>query len=97
MALSMSSTPLKASANGLLELDLTNGDDVQIDNILFVTPKGEAVQFGALSDNIVTDIKSVGTSDAEEIYDLSGRKMNVRREQLPRGIYIINQKKVVIK
>ena len=93
----MSSTPLKASANGLLELDLTNGDDVQIDNILFVTPKGEAVQFGALSDNIVTDIKSVGTSDAEEIYDLSGRKMNVRREQLPRGIYIINQKKVVIK
>ena len=97
MALSMSSTPLKASANGLLELDLTDGGDVQIGNIMFVTPQGEAVLIDALSDNVVTDINSIGISEVEEIYDLSGRKMNVRREQLPKGVYIINQKKVVIK
>ncbi len=97
MALSMSSTPLKASANGLLELDLTDGGDVQIGNIMFVTPQGEAVLIDALSDNVVTDINSIGISEVEEIYDLSGRKMNVRREQLPKGIYIINQKRVVIK
>ncbi len=97
MALSMSSTPLKASANGLLELDLTDGGDVQIGNIMFVTPQGEAVLIDALSNNVVTDINSIGISEVEEIYDLSGRKMNVRREQLPKGIYIINQKRVVIK
>ena len=97
MALSMNSTPLKASANGVIELNLSNGGDVQIDNILFVTPQGKAVQFGALSDYIVTDIKSVEPSEADEIYDLSGRKMNVSRTQLPKGFYIINKKKVFIK
>ena len=97
MALSMSNTPLKASANELLDLDLTDGSDVQIGNIMFVTPQGEAVLFEALSENIVTGIMSVCTSGSEEIYDLSGCKLNVRREQLPKGIYIINQKKVVIK
>ena len=97
MALSMNSTPLKASSNGLLELDLTDDGDVQINNIMFVTPQGEAVNFDSLTDNVVTSINDIETSEPEEIYDLSGRKMNVCREQLPKGVYIINGKKVVIK
>ena len=97
MALSMNSTPLKASPDGLLELDLTDGGDVQISNIMFVTPQGEAVGFESLTDNVVTSINDIDTSEPEEIYDLSGRKMNVSREQLSKGVYIINGKKVVIK
>lgn len=97
MALSMNSTPLQAYSDRLLELGMNEGNDVQIDNILFVTPQGEAVPFSILSDNITTDIKTVGISEAEDIYDLSGRKINVNRTQLPKGVYIINKKKVFIK
>lgn len=97
MALSMNSTPLQVYSDRLLELGMNEGDDVQIDNILFVTPQGEAVPFSILSDNITTDIKTVGISEAEDIYDLSGRKINVNRTQLPKGVYIINKKKVFIK
>lgn len=97
MALSMNSTPLQVYSDRLLELGMNEGDDVQIDNILFVTPQGEAVPFSILSDNITTDIKTVGISEAEDIYDLSGRKINVNRTQLPKGVYIINKKKIFIK
>ena len=97
MALSMNSTPLQAYSDRLLELGMNEGDDVQIDNILFVTPQGEAVPFSIISDNITTDIMTVGISEAEDIYDLSGRKINVNRTQLPKGVYIINKKKVFIK
>ena len=86
MALSMNSTPLQAYSDRLLELGMNEGNDVQIDNILFVTPQGEAVPFSILSDNITTDIKTVGISEAEDIYDLSGRKINVNRTQLPKGV-----------
>lgn len=97
MALSMSNTPLKTSAGELLELDFSAGGDTQIRNILLVTPQGEAVHFESLSDNVITSIKHIGTSEKKDIYDLSGRKMDVNRQQLPRGFYIVNQKKVVIK
>ena len=98
LGLSMKSERLKAATSGLLELSLSDVGSVQIDDIMFVTPKGEAVRFGAPSYNNATGIEGVTTSQIEEdIYDLSGRKMSVRREQLPKGVYIINQQKVVIK
>ncbi len=97
LALSLNNTPLSAAAEGLLKLDLSNGDDVQIGNILFVTPQGEEVQMEALSRNIVTDIADIKTSQNTEIYDLSGRKLDVDLKQLPKGLYIINGKKVMAK
>ena len=98
LGLSMKSERLKAATSGLLELSLSDVGSVQIDDIMFVTPKGEAVRFGAPSYNNATGIEGVTTSQIEEdIYDLLGRKMSVRREQLPKGVYIINQQKVVIK
>ena len=98
LGLSMKSERLKAATSGLLELSLSDVGSVQIDDIMFVTPKGEAVRFGAPSYNNATGIEGVTMSQIEEdIYDLLGRKMSVRREQLPKGVYIINQQKVVIK
>lgn len=97
MALSMHSTPLKASTEGLIELNLSSGDLVDIDKILFVTPQGEAKSFNALADNTPTSIHDIRATETEVIYDLSGRRMKVSRAQLPKGVYIINQKKVVIK
>ena len=97
LALSMNNTPLSAAAEGLLKLDLSNGGDVQISNILFVTPQGEEVQMEALSRNIVTDIADIKTPQNTEIYDLSGRKLDVDLKQLPKGLYIINGKKVMAK
>ena len=39
------------------------------------------------------DVETQTTTGKEEIYDLQGRKMNSKN--LPKGIYIINGKKVV--
>lgn len=97
IALSLSNTPLRATADGLLELGLSNDDEVQIGNILFVTPQGEEVQMKALSRNIVTEIADIETPQNTEIYDLSGRKLDVDLKQLPKGLYIINGKKVMVK
>ena len=55
------------------------------------------------------DVEMIGTSsirnneakgfydNPEEVYDLSGRKVNISNSRLPKGIYIINGRKVVIK
>lgn len=98
LALSMSSTPLITSADGMLELSLSGGDDVTADNILFVTSQGEAVRFAAQSLNTVTGIDAITSALRDgEVYDLSGRKVSVTGNQLPKGVYIVNKKKVVVK
>ena len=55
------------------------------------------------------DVEMIGTSsirnneakgfydNPEEVYDLSGRKVNISNSRLPKGIYIINGHKVVVK
>lgn len=98
LALSMSSTPLITSADGMLELSLSGGDDVTADNILFVTSQGEAVRFAAQSLNTVTGIDAITSALRDgEVYDLSGRKVSATGNQLPKGVYIVNKKKVVVK
>ena len=37
------------------------------------------------------------TDSAEVIYDLMGRRLNIERDNLPKGLYIINGKKTLIK
>lgn len=48
-----------------------------------------------------TDIKDIQNDSQkqakEEVYDLMGRKLNIDRDQLPPGIYIIAGKKTLIK
>ena len=99
VALSMESAPLSDLNDTLLKLHLSNKTvgEMTIDNILFVTPMGEAVRFGSHPLDMTTGIQSVTHSQAGQIYDLSGQRLNMKREQLPKGVYIINNQKVVIK
>ena len=97
LALSLNNTLLSATAEGLLKLDLSNGGEVQINDILFVTPQGEEVQMESLSGNIATDIADIETFPNTDVYDLLGRKLDVDLKQLPKGLYIINGKKVMVK
>lgn len=98
VGLSMSSVPLAECAEGLLMLNFAgnaNGE-VNINNVLFVTPQGKAMRFSSSGVNIATGINGISFSQDEKIYDLSGRQLSVKREQLGKGVYIINNKKVVV-
>lgn len=99
VALSMNSTPLPALGEKLLKLRLsdTGNGEVSFSNIMFVTPQGEATYFNESSLYMTTRMKGITYSQGELVYDLSGRQLNLKREQLPKGIYIINNTKVVIK
>lgn len=96
IGMSMDNSTLSANGNGLIELSFSKNGHMQISNVIFVTPQETNVYFA--SDNIVvTGIGSIEHEQAEEIYDLSGRKVDTDRSHLPKGVYIINNKKVVIK
>ena len=46
---------------------------------------------------VSTSIKEVRSEDRNDyIYDLAGRRILLNREQLRRGIYIVNGKKMII-
>ena len=99
VVLSMASAPLPILNNALLRLRLsdTTGETVKVDNVLFVTPDGKAVRFNGAGIGMATGVQGIFYSQSELIYDISGRQLNMKREQLGKGIYIINNKKVVIK
>lgn len=99
VALSMSCLPLPALNEKLLKLHLsdTGNGEVSFDNILFVTPQGEATCFEGGSLHMTTGVKGVTYTQGEFVHDISGRQINMKREQLPKGVYIINNQKVVIK
>ena len=96
VGLSMNNSTLSASGNGLVELSFSEVGHVQISNIVFVTPQENKVRFNS-GDIIVTGIDSTESEQSEEIFDLSGRKVDTDCNSLPKGVYIINNKKVVIK
>ena len=98
MAVSLNNTSLMATAQGLLKLSLSdNSRSVVIDNIKFVTPQGESVYFSASQKGSTTGIREIDAGQDEIIYDMSGRRVNTTRENLPKGIYIVNNTKVVIR
>lgn len=99
VALSMENKPLPEFEDGLLRLRLsgTTGGEIRFSNILVVTPQGDATRFNDRLINMTTGIQGISYSQGEQIYDISGRQLNKKCEQLDKGIYIINNKKVVIK
>ena len=99
VALSMESKPLPESEGALLRLHLssTSSGELRFSNILFVTPQGDVTRLNGSTMNITTGIQGISFSQDEQIYDISGRQLNKKREQLDKGVYIINNKKVVIK
>lgn len=98
VALSMSNALLPQINDGLLKLQLsgTASGEVSVDNVLFVTPQGKVTHFSGQSLGMTTDIHGVIHSSDDKVYDLSGRSLNKNRNQLSKGLYLINNKKVVI-
>ena len=77
-------------------------DNVTISDIHFFTPDGGDYTFSELSLSSTTAIANLSLHPSSKgevtIYDLSGRRMEVSSaSMLPRGVYIIDGKKVVIK
>jgi hypothetical protein len=48
------------------------------------------------SDGQTTGISSIRHNDSKDVYDLSGRKVGTNTSRLPKGIYIVNGRKVVV-
>ena len=101
VGLSLANELLPSIGKGLIDIRLsgTQGGDVNVKNIMFVNPKGEKTYYNNKSVLVgTTGIYGVSTRQIpHSIYDLSGRKLDVDRSQLERGVYIINGKKVIIK
>ncbi|MBQ9665784.1 MAG: leucine-rich repeat protein [Bacteroidaceae bacterium] len=85
----------------LLNLSIT-GDNtgcVSVENILFVTSNQSEKRFDALSDE-VTGISAIKTEGMSDIYSMDGRmvrKQATTTDGLPKGMYIINGKKQLVK
>ncbi|MBO7111035.1 MAG: C10 family peptidase [Bacteroidaceae bacterium] len=99
IALSMSSQPLADVNDELVSFQITNAAnaEISVSNVMFVTPKGEAHYFNGASTMTPTIINEITTDNDEVIFDLSGRRIYKKPNELERGVYIIDKKKVVIK
>ena len=102
VALSMANNTFNGNNGELLniQLDGFNSADMTISNIHFITTDGTDYQFDDLTLSGVTGIESLtpNPSPKEEgnVYDLSGRKVS-EFSVLPKGVYVVNGKKVIVK
>ena len=96
IALSMNNTPLADTNNEIVSLKFANttSGEVTVHNVIFVTPDGDAYH---LNGSGTTTLPITNDIDIEIIYDLYGRQIFKRSKDLDNGVYIINNKKVVIK
>ena len=101
VALSTAANIFKGSSGELLDMTLDGfaTDNIQVDDIRFVTPEGSERLFDALGvtrNGIVTSIDGMNgddNCDKRTVYNLNGQRMNTPQ----RGLNIINGRKVVIK
>ena len=102
VALSVANNTFNGNNGELLniQLDGFNAADMTISNIHFITTDGTDYRFDDLTMSGATGIESLtpNLSPKEEgnVYDLSGRKVSVP-SVLPKGVYIMNGKKVIVK
>lgn len=102
VALSVANNGFNGTNGELLniQLDGVNTLDVTVGNIHFITTDGTDHRFDDLT--VQGDATSIGVTPnfspkgERSIYDLSGRKVS-ESSVLPKGVYIVNGKKVVIK
>lgn len=98
VGLSMNNSLLNNDPNGIIALEIPNYETIKISNAIFVDSQGQITYFNNKEiDSGITGIKNMRTSDNESVYDLSGRKVKNVNRHLSKGIYIINNKRVVIK
>ena len=94
IALSMSNATFRSMNGQLIKLEVSGSAvdcDAKMSNVLFVTPSNKTVTF-------IEDVKSsMSNVQRSTWYDLNGRKLDNSKQQLGKGIYMMNHKKVIIK
>ena len=106
-ALSTSNRTFKGRNGELLSIALDGiaNDGITLSDIHFFTADGGDYTFNDLHLSVTTMIHSMDNGqwtmdNSSTVYDMQGRKIvngKLSNSQLPRGIYIVNGKKVVIK
>ena len=99
IGLSLDNSPLEGNhGNNLISLEIPNGGRISIRKAMFVTPQGEVTYFNDLDmEDGVTRVAGITTTDQHAVYDLLGRKVQMKGGRLPKGVYIIDNKRVVVK
>lgn len=73
-------------------------NDIKVENIVFATDGLQEKRFADIRQSDVTGIENVTSVEkSAEIYDICGVKVNGALENLAKGVYIVNGKKVIIK
>lgn len=93
VALSMSNEMLRPTNGHVIQLQVSNTageSNVKVSNVLFVTPLATTVT--GINEHLNANMALDGY-----FYDLKGRNMGKDKQQLGKGIYIMNHKKVIIK
>jgi hypothetical protein len=93
VGLSMSNQVIDAASSRLIQLQLsdpTADRNVQVSNVLFVNPQAKDAT-GIGQRPTVSDTQDGG------YYDMNGRYMGTDKQQLSKGMYIKNHKKVIVK
>ena len=91
IGLSLSNATFRSLDGQLLKLQTSGSavdSDVKMSNVLFVTPSNKTVT------GIGEHLNTAKATDTN-LYDLKGQR--VSKQQLGKGIYIMNHKKVIIK
>jgi hypothetical protein len=98
IGLSLDNSTFTNNGEDVLAFELPNCNKIRVYNTMFVDPRGLATYF--LDKEIesgITGIRNIKTSDDESVYDILGRKVKNENRNLHKGIYIINNKRVVVK
>lgn len=98
VAYSVSNQTFRENEGSLLDLltsDVKSGS-IEVDDIMFVTPRGHIRRFAPITVNTATGIQDVELVGAVKgYYDISGRRLD--NAPTRKGIYIHNGKKITVK
>jgi len=99
IGVSLGNKPLPSSGRGVVELQLSDvvSGKLNVSDVLFVTPRGEKFHFADNSLDLSTGVDSLTTTTAENVYDMFGRRVSDKKYSLRRGLYIVDNKKVIVK
>ena len=79
----------------LLTFDCSGKGSLMVSSVMLVDSERNERHFAPAGLDVVTGLEAVGMEGSADTYDLQGRKM--ADDRLPKGVYIINGKKVVVR
>ena len=97
VASSIDGSSLPDGTDKLLSITATTGD-IKVEDMVFVTATLHEQRLASRSWSDVTGISDVNVSASSSgVYDIYGVKAGTTTDNLPKGVYIVNGRKVIIK